>query len=437
MTSRRDVLTYGMLTASTLLPIGTAAAKAAPAKPAADPFSAGTMSFADRERAFTALYDVDRAIANFDAAYYGAMPKPVHARYLQNLDFVNRNNSLYFRGALPDHKLWPEVDAARKSVAGLLGCTHDEIALCGGGTDALYTLIVSYNLIKPGDAVILADVDYDEMQFAMEHLEQMRGAKVVRFNLPEPHTEANILAAYEKILNDTPRAKLLLLTHLSNRSGLIPPVKAIVAMARQRGVDVILDSAQAVGQLDFTVADTGADFIGFSLHKWVAAPLGNGGIYIRKERLKDISPYFGNKIYPADDILARLPTGTADFAGRITIPAAIDLHRSFGAHKLAHLLALRNHWVDGVRDLPGLEITVPEEKGRYAATTSFRLPGMTGIDKTKQAQKLFLEKYGVQIVAKAGLASGPVLRVTPALFNTAKELDRLVAAIRAEHKLFA
>ena len=57
----------------------------------------------------------------------------------------------------------------------------------------------------------------------------------------------------------------------------MPPVKAIVAMAKARGIDVILDSAQAVGHLPFTVEETGADFIGFSLHKWLAAPLGTGG----------------------------------------------------------------------------------------------------------------------------------------------------------------
>jgi selenocysteine lyase/cysteine desulfurase len=83
---------------------------------------------------------------------------------------------------------------------------------------------------------------------------------VVRFSIPEPHTRANILAAYEKVLKDTPRAKLLLVTHVSNRNGLIPPVAEIVAMAKARGVDVILDSAQAVGQMPFDVKATGADF---------------------------------------------------------------------------------------------------------------------------------------------------------------------------------
>jgi selenocysteine lyase/cysteine desulfurase len=285
--------------------------------------------------------------------------------------------------------------------------------------------------------VIYADVDYDEMQYAMDYLGESRGANVVRFSIPEPHTRANILAAYEKVLKDTPRAKLLLVTHVSNRNGLIPPVAEIVAMAKARGVDVILDSAQAVGQMPFDVKATGADFIGFSLHKWVGAPLGVGGIYIRKERQDDIGRWLGNRIYAQDDIRARIPSGTVDFAARLSIPVAIDVLNQIGiTRKQGFLRHLRNRWIDGVRDIKGLTLMLPDEPENYGAISAFRLPGMTTIEQARQAQALFVRKYGVLVVAKAGLATGPGLRVTPALFNTWAEVDRLTAAIHAEKGMF-
>ncbi|MCJ2183546.1 aminotransferase class V-fold PLP-dependent enzyme [Novosphingobium sp. 1949] len=434
MENRRQFIAGAGL-ASLAVTLGAGAAGAASVAPLAP----GKVDFTALDSPLDGLYDVDRSIANFDAAYYGAMTRPIHAAYLDRVAFVNRENSLFLRSALKDHPRDAEIDRSRVAVAGLLGCTPDEIALAGGGTEALYALIVNYRLLRPGDAVIHADVDYDEMQYAMDYLEEMRGAKVVRFALPEPHTEANILAAYEKVLRETPRAKLLLLTHVSNRNGLIPPVRKIVAMAKARGVDVILDSAQAVGQLPFTVEDTGADFIGFSLHKWLAAPLGTGGIYIRKERLGDIAPFLGNRIYAEDDIRARILSGTVDFAARLTVRDAVALHEAIGGEaKFARLLALRNYWVERVRDVPGLEILVPEEAGRYGAITAFRLSGMgTDYARYQRAQALFRDKYALQVVAKAGLASGPGLRVTPALFNTTAELDRLVTAIRAERAMFA
>jgi selenocysteine lyase/cysteine desulfurase len=419
MTRRRDLLGLAVAASGA----GLASAAGAQAGPELEGFSS--------------LYDVDRTIANFDAAYYGVMTRPVHADYLARLAWMNRHNSSFLRDAVPGHHREAELNAVQAQVGELIGAAEGEIGLCGGGTEALYALIVNYRLLTPGDQVIFADVDYDEMQHAMAYLQQSRGAQIVRFSLPEPSTRANILAAYDKVLKDSPRAKLLLLTHLSNRHGLIPPVKEIVDMARARGVDVILDSAQAVGQLPFKADETGADFIGFSLHKWVAAPLGTGGVYIRKSRLADISPWLGNHIYEEDDVRARIPTGTVDFSARLTVPTAIEVHNSLGPErKLKHLLALRDYWVERVRDIKGLEVLLPDEPGNHGATTSFRMPGMKGLAAAKSVQQLFLNKHKVLVVAKAGLASGPILRVTPALFNTRTELDRLVEAIRTERGMF-
>ncbi|WP_068092403.1 aminotransferase class V-fold PLP-dependent enzyme [Novosphingobium rosa] len=431
MTNRREFLMRaGALGVATVA--GANMAKAAPAT------AQGSTDWAAMEREMDALYSVDRHIVNFDAAYYGAMTHPVEATYREKTAWVNRYNSTFLRDMVPGASRDIELGRSRDAVARLIGARPDEVALAGGGTEALYALIVNYKGITPGDGVIYADVDYDEMQYAMDYLGESRGAHVVRFSIPEPHTRANILAAYEKVLKETPRAKLLLLTHVSNRNGLIPPVAEIVAMARARGVDVILDSAQAVGQMPFDVTVTGADFIGFSLHKWVGAPLGVGGIYIRKERQGDIGRWLGNRIYAEDDIRARIPSGTVDFAARLTIPTAIDVLNQIGIQrKQGFLRHLRNRWVDGVRDIGGLSLMLPDEPDNYGAISSFRMPGMKTIDQAKHAQAIFVRKYGVLVVAKAGLAAGPGLRVTPALFNTTAEVDRLIAAIHAEKSMFA
>lgn len=385
----------------------------------------------------TARYDVDRRFANFDAAYYGAMTRTVAATYRGHGEWVNRNNALFLRSALPGPSRDERLQQSTESVASLIGARTEEVALCGGGTEALYSLIVNYRLLKAGEAIITADVDYDEMQHAMAYLASSRDAQHVRIAIPQPSTTANILAAYEKALRETLRARLLLLTHVSNRSGLVLPINEIAAMARKRNVDVILDSAQSVGLLPVDVANLGIDFMGFSLHKWVAAPLGTGALYIRRGRLGDITPWLGNHIHKDDDIRARVPTGTVDFAARLTIPAAISEHRSLGqARKLEILAAKREHWTNSVRSLPSVQLVHSEEPGLGAIIGAFRLPGQKSWDQARAAQQRFLAKHQVLVVAKQGLASGPVLRVTPALFNTSSELDRLVDAIRAERPMF-
>jgi len=284
--------------------------------------------------------------------------------------------------------------------------------------------------------VIHCDLDYDAMIAAMTWLGSHRGAKVVKFAMPEPATSANILAAYEDVLKRTPEARLLLVTQISNRTGLVTPVREIVAMARARGVDTIVDAAHGVALLDVQIDDLGADFVGWSVHKWTSAPLGTGAMYIRQSRLSDIDIAFGSTV-PADDINARVPPGTVNFPGVATIPTAVDFHFAVGvAAKEKHMRALRDRWVDGVDDLANLEIAVPDDPARYCAITSFRLKGMDTDDKAKLVQKVLFERHRVHTVWRTGVTKGPVIRVTPGFYSTPEDVDALAKALRAEHRMF-
>src|SRR5690606_3806743 len=111
--------------------------------------------------------------------------------------------------------------------------------------------------------------------------------------------------------------------HVSNKTGLVVPVAGIAALARQRGADAIVDAAHSIGQLNVTVPDIGADFVGFNFHKWIGAPLGVGVFYIRKDRLADVDRMMGDEESPASSILSRVHTGTTNFAAFLTIPAAL------------------------------------------------------------------------------------------------------------------
>jgi len=292
--------------------------------------------------------------------------------------------------------------------------------------------------LKPGDCILFADLDYDSMQNTMLFLKERRGVDVINFSLPEPATTSNILATYEDVLRKTPRARLMLVTHLCHRTGLVNPVKEIIALARKHEVDCILDTAQAVGQLPVDVMQIDADFAGFSLHKWVGAPLGTGAVYIRRSRLADIDICLGNREDPLDDIASRVYSGTYNFGAVLTIPTAINFHNRLTLErKRARLQFMRNYWVSRVRDVEGIEILTPDDPERYGATTSFRMKGMHSFEQAKHLQDLFFAKYKVLTVARKGITRGAAVRVTPALYNTTTELDQLVAAIKQEHRLLA
>ena len=390
------------------------------------------------EASFTRWYDVDRGIANLENAYWNVMARPVAEDYFNKLNYVNRHNVPFVRGVMPNESLPVELEKVRSSVARLINADVSEIALTRCGTESLQDLISGYNRLKPGDCILFADLDYDSMQNTMLFLKERRGVDVINFSLPEPATTSNILATYEDVLRKTPRARLMLVTHLCHRTGLVNPVKEIIALARKHEVDCILDTAQAVGQLPVDVMQIDADFAGFSLHKWVGAPLGTGAVYIRRSRLADIDICLGNREDPLDDIASRVYSGTYNFGAVLTIPTAINFHNRLTLErKRARLQFMRNYWVSRVRDVEGIEILTPDDPERYGATTSFRMKGMHSFEQAKHLQDLFFAKYKVLTVARKGITRGAAVRVTPALYNTTTELDQLVAAIKQEHRLLA
>jgi selenocysteine lyase/cysteine desulfurase len=382
------------------------------------------------EANFVQLYDVDRRIVNLENAYWNVMARPVMEEYWRQTQFLNRVNVPFVRSVLPSRAMAPALQQVRVDVATLIGAQIDEIALTRCGTESLQDLISGYRGLKPGDTAIYSDLDYDAMQNTMLFLKDRRGVEIATFAIPEPATTANILAAYDEVLKKTPKAKLMLVTHLCHRTGLVMPVKEIIAMARQRGVAVILDTAQAVGQMPVNVKDIDADFAGFSLHKWIGAPLGTGAIYIRKERLSEMDLCLGNREDPLDDIRSRVYSGTYNFAATLTVPRAIAFHNELTLErKQARLRFLRNYWVTRAREISRVEILTPDEEGRYGATTSFRLTGMRTFGDAVKIQDLLVKNYNILTVARKGIDNGAAVRVTPALYNTNAELDQLVSAL--------
>lgn len=408
-----------------------AAAPAAPALAAIPTPVTSDLQVLARDEAHWAkvavLYDPPPSgVVQLENGHFGAMARPVRAAYEQKLARVNRETTLYTRGPVGR-----DLVAVRARVAGLLGVGVDEIAFTRGGTESMQTLIGGYNRLRPGDAVLYADLDYDSMQTAMQALARLRGVRVVKIDLPEPATRQSLIDAYERALSANPDVRLMLLTHLSHRTGLIPPVQEIVALAKARKVEVLLDCGHALGQTEFTLRDLGVDFAGLNLHKWIGSPLGVGVVYIRKDRIPDIDV---SMLETPDDprIDARVHTGTVSYASVLAVADAIDFHESIGLAAKAHRLRyLRDRWVRALRGRPGIEILTPDDPALHAGITSFRLSGRTTMAANAAVRKALFDNHRVFTVERSGPAKGACVRVTPSFVNNAGDLDALAAALRA------
>jgi selenocysteine lyase/cysteine desulfurase len=404
-----------------LLGAALALASASGAEAAPRPASPGDP---DYWRAVAAQYDFTREVIQFENGMWGMMPRPVAEAYRRHTEMVNTRNSFYAR-----REYDADLEKVRAHAARNLGVSPDEIAFTRGATESLMTLINGYNRLKPGDQVLYADLDYDSTQAAFDWLKAHRGVDVVTIALPEPATHQNLIDGYEAALKLNPKVRLMLVTHVSHRTGLVLPVAEIAAMARARGVDVIVDSAHAWGQLDFKLPDLKADFVGLTCQKWIGAPVGTGLLYIRKDRFGDIDSAIGNDGFSESDIRRKIHTGTSNFAAFLALDAALNFHERIGAGPWeARLRYLRDRWAEELRGR--VEILTPSDPRLTGGITSFRLKGRATHEQNVALAGELLRRFKIFTVERSGVASGSCIRVTSAIFTSEADTDKLIAALK-------
>ncbi|WP_341962267.1 aminotransferase class V-fold PLP-dependent enzyme [Pseudomonas sp. RC10] len=371
-------------------------------------------------------YDVEPGPINFEHGYFGRMTREVLRTYEQHLAYVNRSNSVYVRQRFDTE----DSETLRADLAQLLDVPSGEIALTRCASESLQTLIRNYNGLQPGDQVLISDLDYNSVQTAMRWLAKHRGVEVIEIRHAHPASYESLVNAYRDAFANHPRLKLMALTHVTHRTGLVMPVEPIAALAKAQNIDVILDGAHALGQLDFKLDELGVAFAGFNLQKWMGAPLSLGFIYVKQERLSAIDPDMGDERYAVDDILGRVPYGTPNIPALLTLTKVFEEHRAIGgsAVKGARLAYLRDLWVREVRDVPGIEVLTPDDPRLYCGITSLRFTRHQ--DQSLMTQRL-LDEHGVFVVARTGSACGPCIRVTPGFVTSADDVARLIVALRA------
>ncbi|VVP14740.1 Isopenicillin N epimerase [Pseudomonas fluorescens] len=374
-------------------------------------------TFADR-------YAVEPGPINLENGYFGRMSRTVVEEYQHNIELINRGNSVHVRQRFEQG----ENEQVRAQLADLMGVTAESVAFTRNASDGLQSLIRNYNRLQPGDQVLICDLEYDTVKGAMRWLARHRGVEVIEIEHAHPASFDSLLATYRDAFVRYPKLKLMALTHVTHRTGLVMPVRAIAAAGREHGIDVILDGAHALGQIEFNLDDLGIAFAGFNLHKWIGAPLTLGFIYIAPERLADIDPDMGEMHFPVTDIRARTPYSTPNIPALLTLPLVFEEHRAMGgsAAKGARLNYLRNRWVSAVRDLPGIDVMTPDDPQLYCGITSMRFTRHA--DQQAMAERL-LKDYNLFTVVRSGAASGPCIRITPGLTTTAADMDTLSTAL--------
>jgi selenocysteine lyase/cysteine desulfurase len=364
-------------------------------------------------------YTVSPNILNLNNGGVAPQPKVVQDAHIRYYQYCNE---------APSYTMWQLLDQGREPLrerlAGLCGCSPEEVAINRNSTEGLNTVIFGLNL-RAGDEVVLTRQDYPNMINAWRQREKRDGVKLVWVDLPLPvDDESRIVEAYVKAFG--PRTRVVHVTHLINWTGQILPVRRIADEARRRGIDVIADGAHTLAHVDFKVPDLGCDYFASSLHKWLSAPFGSGLLYIRKEKVRDVWALLSNNEPDGPDIRKFESLGTRSFASEMAIGAALDFHEVIGARrKEARLRYLKDYWVDAVRNLPRVRFLQSDTPHQSCAIANIAIEGK----KPEEVAGELFNRHRIHTVA-INWEHIHGVRVTPNVYTSTRDLDRLVAAIR-------
>jgi len=373
---------------------------------------------------FVGRYDVDpKGPLNLENGYFGRMSRTVVEEYQRNIEFINRGNSVYVRQQFDRE----HGEAIRRQVAQLIHASPNSVAMATSAVDALQALIRNYNGLKPGDQVLICDLEYESVKSAMRWLARQRGVELIELVHQYPASFDSLVSTYREAFIRYPRLKLMALTYVNHLTGLVMPVRAIAETAREFDVDIILDGAHALGQIHFDLKKLGIEFAGFNLQKWIGGPLALGFMYIAPHRLADIDPDMDEGHYPATDIRSRTPHSTPNIPALLTLPLVFEEHRALGGAlaKGPRLNYLRDMWVSAVRDVPGIEVMTPDDPRLYCGITAMRFTAHP--DQQAMADRL-LNEYGIFTVVRQ-TSVGPCIRITPGLITLASDIKRLIQAL--------
>lgn len=371
-------------------------------------------------------FDLDRTWINLNNG--GCSPAPSHV-------MAQLERDLRFSNELPVIHMWqtlePRIEVVRRELAREFGCDTEEMAITRNASEALETLIFGLDL-KAGDEVVISNQNYGRMISAWKQRVQRNGIVLREVSFPVPCTSPQqIIDAFAAAI--TPRTRVMEITHITNLTGQILPVKELVAMARARNVETFVDGAHAFAQFPFTRDELGCDYYGTSLHKWLLAPIGTGFLYVRQNKIPTLWPLMAGNPGQERDIRKYEEIGTHPAANHNAVSVALTFHRALGAgRKQARLVYLRDRWAKRL---------LAEGQGRVKILTPLDSPWGAGLG-FFSVDGLDPHKLGSWLLSNYRIVQTPIthpefsgIRVTPNVYTTLDEIDRFSELVlRAIHK---
>ena len=400
----------------------------------------------------TAIRDQFPALAGGAVFFDNPGGTQVPTAVLRAVHATLRDHNANLGGAFATSRAADEtIEEARTAVADLLGArSPDEVIFGPNMTTLTFALARALGRrLEPGDEVVVTRLDHDANIAPWLTVAEDRGA-TVRWVDFDPADCTLRLDTFEQALGK--RTRLVAVGLASNAVGTINPVREIVERAHAAGALVFVDAVQYAPHRLVDVQALGCDFLAASAYKFFGPHL--GALWGRRELLESLRPY---KVRPASDQPpGSFETGTQNHEGIAGTGAAIDylaaiamlprsvprrdrLAEAFDA-LCAYETRLCRRLLELLAEVPGVTIhglTAPERDEERVPTVAFTLAGRTPREVAAALGERGIyvwdgHYYALEVVRRLGLeASGGMVRVGLAHYNTLAELDRLAESLHA------
>jgi len=360
--------------------------------------------------------------------------------------YLMQNSNVHRGGHLLSEMSTAAYEKAREKVAKFI-CVKDsqQIVFTSGTTAAIN--MVAYMLAEFGlqseDEILITEMEHHANILIWQHISKVTGCTLKYINIEK--NGCLDMDSLQKSVNIN--TKIVALTQLSNVTGIENPIKEIISYIREYSNAVILiDGAQGIVHCDTDMEQLDCDFYCFSGHK-LGGPTGIGVLYMKENWLRQLKPVFfgGGTVYEVSleskklyDTVERFEPGTPNYAGAIGLGAAIDYWEAVSKSDLViYEQALMVYLEEKLKAVGQVQILgkAAERKGALA----FEIAGISAYDFCR-----FLDLFG--IAARSGyhcaqpyinaLGFNKVTRISPAIYNTRQEIDKLVEAMVEIIKVF-
>lgn len=336
-------------------------------------------------------------------------------------------------------------DAREKVRAFINAPTVEQVVFTRSATEALNLVAASFAgpRLNEGDEIVITKMEHHSNIVPWHFHRERKGAVIKWVDVADDGSFD--LELFKAALTD--KVKVVSITHMSNVTGTVVPIKQVCEIAHARGIPVVVDGSQgAVHELvDVQVLD--ADFYIMTGHK-LYGPTGIGVLYGKAELLAEMQPYQGGgemiNDVTLDDVTYNEPphrfeAGTPPIVQAIGLGAALDYINSIGRENIkAHETEVGAYARQKLSGINSLRL-IGDAPGK-GAIFSFAIEGVHAHDLST-----ILDRYGIAVRAGSHCAQ-PLLhrfgvtstcRASFGVYNGKDDVDALVVAIAKAQKFFA